>query len=577
MFEIRKNIFRIVIYASFIILALNLFYLQIIRHHFYKQRSLENIVRIIPLEAPRGIIYDRNGKVLVEDRISFDLAVIPQEVKNIDATLKDLSKLCGVPKKDLYSNYRKNYSSPFVPTTVAQDLDRYKAFFVDENITSVPGAILWRNPRRNFHHPYAISHITGHIGKIDEIEYETLKSYGYKIRECIGKSGIEKYYNSYLRGEDGGIQVEVDSTSRLIRQLGSKSPVKGKDIFLTIDIELQDMVNMLIKDDIGACIVMDLKTGEILALVSSPGFDPNVFIEPTQQRERSALLSRNDYPMLNRAVSSSYSPGSTFKVVVAMAALSSDKIKKNTYFHCSGTYNLGATKFNCWREDGHGSQNITEGLTHSCNVFFFNTGRMIGPDLLHQYAIKFGMGQPTGIDLPGEANGLVPSPLWKRFNKKEPWRTGDTLNFSIGQGYLLTTPIQILRMITLIANNGFMPRPFLVKRIGEVDLHSTITKKVAFTEGKSKFDTIQQALFNVVNDPAGTGQRAKVEGIEICAKTGTAQVEGREAHAWFAGYAPFNDPKISFVVFLEHGGAGGRKPAEIAKALCEYLKEKGYL
>ncbi len=577
MFNIKKDIFKTVIYLSFIFLAFNLFYLQVIRRPIYKQRSLENIIRIIPLEASRGIIYDRNDKILVDNRISFDLAIIPQEVDNIGKTLTALSKLCGISKKRLYKNYKRNYTTPFIPVVVAQDLDKRKAFFIDENTTSVPGAILWSNPRRNYRDPQAISHITGHIGKIGEAEYKILRGYGYRIREYVGKSGIEKYYNSYLRGEDGGVQVEVDSASRRVRQLGYKSPKKGKNIFLTIDIDLQRIVHLLLKEETGVCIAMDVRTGEILVLASSPNFDPNIFVDPTKQRQRLALLRQKDYPMLNRAISSAYPPGSTFKIVVATAALCSGKIKKDTSFYCSGTYNLGKAKFSCWKKEGHGSQNIIQGLTHSCNIFFYNAGRVIGPNLIHRYSVRFGLSQPTGIDLPGEVSGLVPSPLWKRLNKNGSWYLGDTLNFAIGQGYLLITPIQALKMITLIANKGFTPRPFLARRIGRLNLEGNKVNRTVIAEERNEFDIMQQALFNVVNDSTGTGQKARVKGLKICGKTGTAQVHKAETHAWFAGYAPYDNPKISFVIFLEHGGAGGRKPADMARVLCKYLKEKGYL
>ena len=280
---IRENIFKAAIYLSFVFLAANLFSLQVIKYPIYRQRSLKNRIRIIPLEAPRGVIYDRNNNVLVGNRISFDLAVIQQEVDDIDATLGELSKLSGISKEDLHKSYQRNHIAPFLPAIVAQDLDKHKAFYIDENITSIPGVILWSNPRRDYKHPEAMSHLVGYIGKMDVIEYGILSDYGYRIREYVGKSGLEKYYNSYLRGESGGIQVEVDAFSRQVRQLGYKNPEKGKDVHLTIDIGLQEIANMLLKDETGACVVMDVKTGDILALVSSPNFDPNVFVDPAKE------------------------------------------------------------------------------------------------------------------------------------------------------------------------------------------------------------------------------------------------------------------------------------------------------
>ncbi len=577
MFNIRENIFKAAIYLSFVFLAANLFSLQVINYPIYRQRSLKNRIRIIPLEAPRGVIYDRNNNILVGNRISFDLAVIQQEVEDIDATLEELSKVSGISKEQLHKNYQRNYIAPFIPVIVAQDLDKHKAFCIDENITSVPGAILWSNPRRDYKHPEAISHLVGYIGKMDVAEYGILSDYGYRIREYVGRSGLEDYYNSYLRGESGGIQVEVDALSRQVRQLSYKAPEKGKDIYLTIDIDLQEMANMLLKDETGAFIAMDAKTGQVLALASSPNFDPNVFVNPAEESKRLVLLNRKDHPMLNRAISSAYPPGSTFKIVVATAALSSGKLNEKTLYYCHGIYRLGKAKFRCWRRGGHGTQNVIQGLAHSCNIFFYNAGRLIGPDLIYQYAMKFGLGQPTGIDLPWEAAGFVPSPFWKRRNKGKPWHPGDTLNLAIGQGFLLITPIQGLKMITFIANKGLAPRPYLVKRIGEVDLQGESSDKVAIEEENNAFSIIQNGLYDVVNDPTGTGQNARVKGLKICGKTGTAQVEGAEAHGWFLGYLPADNPKISFAIFLEHCGSGGRKPATMARVLCKYLQKKGYL
>lgn len=575
MLYIKKNIFKIVIYLSFAFLAANLFSLQIIKYSVYKKRSLGNIIRIIPLQAPRGLIYDRNGKPLVDNRISFDLAVIEQETDDVDKTLQNLSKLCGIPYDKLKKSYKKNHIAPFIPTVVAQDLDKRKAFYIDERITSVPGAILSSNIRRDYKYANVMSHITGYVGKIDVTEYRALKGYGYKVREYVGKAGLEKQYNSYLRGEDGGIQVEVDALSRQVKQLGYKSPQKGKDIHLTVDIDLQELADMLLSEEKGAVIVMDTKKGEILALASSPNFDPNLFVDPDKEKQRLATLRGENFPMLNRAISSAYPPGSTFKVVVASAALTNESVDEQTEFHCSGAYRIGNARFRCWRRDGHGTQNIKEALTHSCNVFFYNVGRLLGVDTMHQYAMMFGLGRQTGVDLPAEASGLVPSSFWKRINVGERWRPGDTLNFAIGQGFLLITPIQALRMITYIANSGFAPRPYLVKRIGDIKIKEEIRNRMAIKN--NKFNIVNNALHDVVNDTTGTGQRAKVEGLNICGKTGTAQVTGADEHAWFIGYVPSDNPKVSFIIFLEHGGSGGQKPANMTRVLCKYLNDKGYL
>jgi len=413
------------------------------------------------------------------------------------------------------------------------------------------------------------------VGRIAKPEYERLKDYGYRMRDLVGKSGVEKQYDAYLKGESGGIQVEVDASSRVIRNMGFKEPQKGKDIKLTIDLGLQSFINSLMEGRKGAFIVMNAKTGEILALSSAPEFDPNIFVQGQDQERRELLNDRNN-PLLNRAISSANPPGSTFKIIVACAGLGSGKADTRTSFLCTGAYKLGQRTFGCWNKDGHGYQTIVEGLMHSCNIFFYNLGRLTGAEEIHHYALQFGLGALTGIDIPGEIKGNVPGPIWKRFWLKQPWYEGDTLNYSIGQGYLLVTPIQMLRAVTVIANKGYSPTPYLLE---EVDGKKSATKKnFQFKLKEEIFDIVRTGMYNVVNDPTGSGQNARLEDVKLAAKTGTAQPGSPgNTHAWFVGYMPADDPVISFVIFLEHGGQGGAEPARMAKLMGTYLKENGFV
>lgn len=571
----RARIFRTLIYISFIIVALWLFYIQVFRFRYYQGLSLKNTIRLIPIEASRGGIYDRNGQPIVIDEISFDLAIIPQEVKDLQKTLKDLSNISGIPNKELLRNYERNYHLPFAPVRVAINLDKKRAFYIEEKLSSISGALIWSSPRRCYLNKEVGSHVTGYVGRIGKVEFVKLRDYGYKIQDLVGKAGIEKYYDAYLKGEDGGIQIEVDASSREVRRLGFREPRKGKDLQLTIDLGLQRFVDMLLKEKKGACIIMDAKTGQILTLASSPEFDPNIFTLGTD-RERSRLLNDKGSPLLNRAIACSYPPGSTFKIVVATAGVATGAVKEKTSFICKGVFKLGWRKFNCWKESGHGRQNLIEGLTHSCNIFFYNLGRALGAEQLHRYALKFGFGNLAGIDLPEEAKGLVPGPLWKRLVIKEPWYEGDTINYSIGQGFLLVTPIQMLRAVTIIANEGYAPCPYLVERIEDKDVSRKKSYLLRLRQGV--FATIKKGMFNVVNDTTGTGQYAKVKGLKIAGKTGTAQPgTPGDTHAWFAGYIPADSPRISFVIFLEHGGQGGRNPAHMTRTIATYLKENGFL
>jgi penicillin-binding protein 2 len=571
----RIRILSIAILFSFTLLLGSLFYFQILNFKHYRSLSLRNTVRIIPLKASRGAIYDRKGEVLARDEVSFDLVAIPQEISDKDKTFNLLSLITNTPKEELQANYRKNYRLPFVPANILTNLPPEKAFFIEEKLIGVPGVLIQVSPIRTYPNEKIAAHIIGYIGKIADSELQNLKDYGYSVQDLVGKSGIEKYYDVYLKGEDGGIQVEVDAHSREVSKIGFKEPKKGKDINLTIDLGLQSFVSMLLDDKKGACIVMQAKTGSILALVSKPEFNLNIFVTG-KDKDRLKALSDNNYPMLNRAISGIYPAGSTFKIIVASAGIASGQINDKTRFFCDGIFNLGNTRFHCWKESGHGYQDIVESLTHSCNVFFYNLGKALGAEQIHRYALYFGLGSLTGIDLPEEVKGIVPGPRWKRSSLKIPWYEGDTINYSIGQGYLLVTPIQMLRVITIAANKGFCPQPYVLEKIEGRQIYSK--KEYQSRLRPDIFNVVDTGLFEAVNNQTGTGQRAKIKGLHIAGKTGTAQAGiSQKSHAWFVGYFPYDDPLISFVVFIEHGGKGGEDPPNIAKLIALYMRENGFL
>jgi penicillin-binding protein 2 len=571
----RTNSLRLLVYLSFLVLLWGLFFFQIIMYRHYHDMSVKNAIRLIPIEGARGRIIDRNKQVLAASDISFDMAVIPKKTEDIQSALSELSNISGISYETLSANYQNNYYLPFAPVRIATNLSREKAFLIEEHMSSVPGSLIWVSPQRRYPNKDIASHIIGYIGKIQKEEFERLKDYGYQKADLVGKAGIEKYYDTYLKGEDGGIQIQVDAYSRIVKQLGFKEAKEGKDVQLTIDLGLQTLVDDLLRDKKGSCIIMDAKSGAILALASSPEFDPGVFITG-DSGQRHMILNDRGKPLLNRAVSCTYPPGSTFKIVVAAAGLATSRIDERTSFLCNEIFKLGNKEFRCWKEGGHGMQNVTEALCHSCNIFFYNLGLALKAEGIYNYALIFGLGTPTNIDLPYEANGVVPSPLWKRVFVKEPWYKGDTINYAIGQGYLLVTPIQMLRIITIITNEGFSPTPYIVEKIGGRTLAQ---KKPYITKIKhSVYEVIKEGLFKVVNDPTGTGQYASLKDLEIAGKTGTAQPGTTGAtHGWFVGYLPADKPKFSFVVFLEHGGQGGMEPAHIVRLISTYLKENGFL
>lgn len=570
----RVKILGVIIFISFSLLATGLFYLQIIKGSTYQRLAANNRIRLIPIESPRGRIFDRNGVLMVYNRISFDVSLITQDIVDKEDIFERLSRHLNISVEDLNKALKENFVTPFQPVKIAFDIGKIKAISIEEERLDLPGVIIETTPRRHYLYDNLAAHIFGYLGQINSRELDKLKSYGYSMNDLIGRSGIEKYYDSYLKGVHGGKQIEVNNRGYQVGILGIKEPVKGKDLYLSIDVRLQEFMEKIFEGARGVACVMDPRNGEILGLVSVPAFDPNAFTSRDRSGYVRKLLNRKDYPLMNRAIQGGYPPGSVFKIVTSSAGLDLRRITPERSLYCSGLYFLGGTIFRCWREKGHGAVSIRDALKHSCNVFYYQLGRMIGVEDLARYAVRFGFSRPTGIDLPTEIGGLVPNKMWKRLNKREPWYEGETLNFSIGQGYLLVTPLQIVRMVSVIANGGYLVRPYLVKRIEDVDISQV--KKIQVDISKETLGIVKDGLVKVVNDVDGTGTRAAVKGVKIAGKTGTAQTSTSKTHAWFTGFAPADDPKTAVVVFLEFGGKGGLGASKTAKDIFSELKNLGY-
>lgn len=573
----REKLLNTVLQGLFALLIIGLVYMQAFRFFYYSKLSKNNAIRIVPIDGPRGIIFDRNRIPLVTNRLSFDVAIVYQELKDKEKLIRLLNDLLGLSREAIRRSLEKaRLKAPYAPVTIVEDVDKEKAFCLEEASFDTRGLVVETRSKRHYIYNEVGGHIFGYLSEISEKELENLRDYGYRIKNLVGRSGLEKYYNTYLTGLDGGTQIEVDNKGRQTRILGLKEPASGKDLHLTIDITLQSLCDKLLGEQNGAIIVMNPQNGEVLALVSHPTFDPNVFVRPDASIERLKLLRDEiGHPLLNRAISGLYAPGSVFKVVIASGALEAKRITAHTHFFCGGSYKLGNANFDCWKESGHASQEVTSALANSCNVFFYQTGRAMGVDSIEAFAKLFGFGKPTGIDLPDEAQGLVPGRLWKRLYRRDNWYEGETVNYAIGQGYLLVTPIQILQMMAAMANGGSLARPYIVRRIESTDISNVKTRYLGLKP--DVIQKIREGLAKVVNSENGTGRRAKVEGLVIAGKTGTAENPQGRTHAFFCGFAPFDDPKICLVVFLEHGGKGGLEPAQIAKTLFEEAKNKGYI
>jgi len=571
----RLRYFSLILALGFMLIVAGLAYIQIVKYDKFRVMSEENRLKIVPLMAPRGCIYDRSGEVLVKDTLSFQVSVIYSRIENMDSLAEFLSSVLDVPRPETSKIIKKSRQQPYTPTVVASDIGIEKAIHIEEMSMDQPGLLLEVYAKRKYVSDSSMSNVLGYLGLINSAEFERLRHYGYRMDDLVGRDGIEKQYDEYLRGTHGGKQVEVDHRGRRAMTLGFKEPVSGKDIRLTIDHGLQKFCEELLVDKRGAIVVLDPNTGAVLAMASAPAYDPNAFIDQARSGEVSGLLNDREYPLLNRAIAGVYPAGSLFKILIATAALETGTTNKNTTFECPGYYRLGRLTFRCWRKDGHGVQNMQEGIMHSCNVYFFNTGRRLGVDKIAEYAKKFGFGSYTGIDLPGEKTGTAPSRSWKKKQLNDSWYEGDTVNYSIGQGYLLCSPLQIARMLAVFANGGYLVRPYIVKEVEGIPVNNVEKAELGISQDTR--DTIREGMRLVVNDPTGTGIKARSKDFTVAGKTGTAQTSRNKTHGWFMGFAPYEEPKVVIVVFDEYGGKGGYYAAETGGKVFKKAHEIGLL
>ena len=571
----RIKIFSLILAVCLVSLLCGLFYIQIVRHHRYRVMSEENRLKIVPLVAPRGTIFDRRGEAIVKDTVSFDAAVIYYRIKDLPKLAAALSSILGVPEEEMAAKIKKGKARPYSPVTVAEDIGIEEAIQVEEVGMDYPGLLLDVSAKRKYLHGSTASSVLGYLGLINRDEFRRLKPYGYRMDDLVGRDGVEKYYDEYLRGAHGGKQIEVDYRGREMKTMGFKEPASGKNVELTVDLALQRFCDSLIEDKKGAIIVIDPATGAVLAMSSAPSYDPAVFLDPKRRGEVGQILGDKEYPLLNRAISGVYPPGSVFKVVVATGALQTGLATEATTFSCPGYLSLGNVTFNCWKEGGHGVQAMREAIKNSCNVYFFRLGLILGGERIAQYARKLGLGRPTGIDLPGENAGSVPDPDWKWKRFKEKWYPGDTVNFSIGQGYLLCSPIQIARLVSVFANGGYLVQPYVVEKIAGISIGER--EKVDLHIPPEVLKAVREGMREVVNDPRGTGMKAKLRDVVVAGKTGTAQTSKGRSHGWFMGFAPFDAPRVSVVVFDEYGGKGGYYAAETAGKVFRKADELGLL
>ncbi len=573
----RPNRLSLLMLVGLVALGANLFHMQIVKGAYYRSLSEKNRLRVIYLEAARGKILDRHQKALATSHLSFNCSAIPREAKaQLSQSCQMLAEILKEDPEVLEERFYKKKPGAFRSVVVAEDISLTQAVEIEERLDVLPGFMVETRPQREYPYKESLAHVTGYIGPMtEEEEEEATEIYGYSLADWVGRDGIEKNYESYLRGFSGGLQIEVDSRGRMMRPMGVREPKEGKDIQLTVDADLQSYTQSLLESQKGAVFVMELKEGGILALNSSPSFDPNLFASKRGRKDVGKYLKGENAPMVNRGIRGAYPPGSIFKIVTALAALDAHKINPSDSVDCLGILMLGGRGFPCWKEDGHGSQTMTQAFAHSCNIYFYTLGVKAGLEAILNKASALGFYRLTGVDLPGERTGFVPSRQWKRERRHEAWFDGETANLAIGQGYLQVTPAQALVMISAAATNGQIFKPHLIDKIDGIKVVEAQNKKIAIPEPYWK--AVKNGLDAVVNSDTGTGRLAKTPGVHVAGKTGTAQSGQDKTHAWFVGYAPAENPKVALVVFLENGGRGGIAAAKIASAVFQKLNESHYL
>ena len=556
---------------GFLIILLRLWQLQLLQGDELRKISESNRLRIIRVSAPRGIIFDRNGIPLVKNTPYFCASIIPEEF-NTDS-IPSLAMVLHLPEDELREKINRKAQSPFTPVRLKEGLSYNEVGYIEARRSDFPGLFIDVEVSREYLYGGIGAHVIGYLGKLTPLQSKDPEFKDVAPDAFIGQWGVEKLYDKSLRGTPGQRIIEVDAIGREIRLLKETPPVKGSDLSLSIDIALQKAAEDAFKDRTGALVALKSDTGEILGIVSSPSFDPNSFATGISSEDWNAIMNDKKVPMLNRAIQSQYPPGSTFKVITAIAALEEGAIDTSTKVDCKGGITYGKWHFGCWNKTGHGILSLHRALVESCDVFFYEAGKKVGFDNIYKYATMFGLGERTGIPFGRERKGLIPNSKWKQETKKTAWFLGETFINSIGQGYVSTTPVQMAVMINAVTNGGYVYRPSILKGSEPV-----LIRKAAVRP--ETLQTVKEAMQGVVNEPGGTGAAARSSTVLIGGKTGTAQVVGLKKgpkyltenlrdHAWFIAFAPVDKPQVALSVLVEHGGHGGSAAAPIAKNAIE--------
>lgn len=571
----RTLALRVALLLAFLSFAARLWYWQVYRHDHFAAAARANRVRRVPLPPPRGIIFDRHGKVLTTSRCVNNVAIVPAALPDDrrEEVLRRLAFLLRKSPQEVTDVFDATLGRPFEPVTIAENVDMRTVVAVEENRPRLPGVLIVTNIARHYVNGRFAAHLLGHIGEVTPEELERRQRRDVRPGDLVGKLGVERQFDVYLVGARGSEWVEVNASGQPVRTIGRSPQKTGQSVFLTIDARLQRAAEegLNAAGRPGAVAVVDVRNGEVLALASKPDFDPNQFGHRIPSALWWALMKDERRPLYNRAIAGLNPPGSTFKLITALAGLERGAITPHTTYVCPGGLHIGRYFKRCWK--AHGACDLYKAIAASCDVYFYHVSRRVGPDAIAHVARRFGLGQKTGIDLAGEAAGLIPTPAWKKKRWRQEWFGGDTLNMSIGQGYVQTTPLQMACLTAAIANGGTYYRPHLLKKVvadrGKLVLRYEPQGRSVHTALRF-IDIVRQGMRDAVIAPGGTAHLMNMPQVTVAGKTGSAEdARTEKSHAWFVCFAPYENPQIALCVMLEAAGHGGTEAAPIAKKILE--------
>lgn len=578
-----------------VLILLQIFHLQVAKHDHFTTLSKNNHIKILPVVPSRGLIFSSDGVLLADNRPSFTLEIIPERVADVDSVIDQLSGIITIAPDDI-QRFRelKNRTRRFEGVPLRFNLNDEEIALLSVNRHLLAGVSVVASLSRYYPLAGSLSHTVGYVGMIDEDEFEKLNKSDYWGTTYIGKSGVEKAYENLLHGHVGYQQVEVNAQGRKIREIYREPPEPSKDLFLTIDASLQILAVQALNGKRGAIVAMDTNTGALLVSASSPGYDPNLFVDGIDRQIYADLLRSKDTPLLNRTLQGKYPPGSTIKPMLALGGLNQGLRAPENETWCPGWYSLsgGSRRYRDWKKEGHGHIDMVNAISQSCDVYFYVLAEDMGIDIVHDTLTGFGFGNPTGIDIGGEAAGLVPSTRWKREALDQPWYPGETLITGIGQGATLVTPVQLVVATAVIANRGRLVRPYLLSEVRDSTTGQQVIRtsaqggKQVISAGADDWDVIIHSMQEVVHGERGTARGSGADTVyQFAGKTGTAQVitigqneeydedeipEEFRDHALFIAFAPVEAPEIALAVIVENGGNGSRTAAPIARELLDH-------